>query len=74
MQCASYICSGVVKKEEHFRHYALSVPFYTHFTSPIRRYPDILVHRLLSAALEQESLDHWEQSVVKRYFSVLHVN
>jgi exoribonuclease R len=68
IQCASYICSGVVKKEEKFRHYALSVPFYTHFTSPIRRYPDILVHRLLDAALEQESLDHWEQSVVKRYF------
>ncbi|XP_046461080.1 DIS3-like exonuclease 2 isoform X2 [Daphnia pulex] len=66
MKCASYICSGVVKKEEKFRHYALSVPFYTHFTSPIRRYPDILVHRLLDAALEQESLDHWEQSVVKR--------
>uniref|UniRef100_A0A0P6GI32 DIS3 exonuclease 2 n=1 Tax=Daphnia magna TaxID=35525 RepID=A0A0P6GI32_9CRUS len=66
MKCASYICSGVVKKEEHFRHYALSVPFYTHFTSPIRRYPDILVHRLLNAALEQEALDHWNQNIIKR--------
>ncbi|KAM6918323.1 DIS3-like exonuclease 2 [Xenentodon cancila] len=51
MQMALYFCSGVVKEEQHFKHYALNVPLYTHFTSPIRRYADIIVHRLLASSL-----------------------
>ncbi|KAK3697536.1 hypothetical protein QZH41_019776 [Actinostola sp. cb2023] len=50
MKNALYFCSGSME-EERFGHYALSVPFYTHFTSPIRRFPDIIVHRLLTASL-----------------------
>src|SRR5579872_305618 len=41
--------------EENFGHFALAAPSYTHFTSPIRRYPDLIVHRILKQVLNSEN-------------------
>ena len=50
MQRAKYFCAGMLDIAK-YQHYALNVPLYTHFTSPIRRYADVLVHRQLDAIL-----------------------
>ena len=42
MTPADYVCSGTLLPEA-FAHYGLGLDFYTHFTSPIRRYADVVV-------------------------------
>ena len=51
---SQYICSGDVPEDEQ-RHSSLHLMAYTHFTSPIRRYMDLVVHRMLHAMIDKQS-------------------
>lgn len=54
MSEAEYFSTGSFTKDE-FYHYGLALNFYTHFTSPIRRYADIIVHRQLLLCCEDQN-------------------
>lgn len=52
--------------EHNHGHYGLAAQYYTHFTSPIRRYPDLLVHRMIreyTNNMSQETREHFEEVI-----------
>uniref|UniRef100_UPI00358FEBF1 DIS3-like exonuclease 1 isoform X2 n=1 Tax=Myxine glutinosa TaxID=7769 RepID=UPI00358FEBF1 len=57
-------CSSASVPQHELTHYGLALPMYTHFTSPIRRYSDILVHRQLLAVLAAENGDFEDSEVM----------
>lgn len=59
MQRAKYAVAGRISEEQR-NHYVFNLPVYTHFTTPIRRYVDIIVQRQLEAVLSDGSIEFTE--------------
>ncbi|CAL8082220.1 unnamed protein product [Calicophoron daubneyi] len=67
MNLAEYFCLGELPKDSNTLHYALNMQLYTHFTSPIRRYADIIVHRELASILADSALKTHNDTVATWY-------
>lgn len=73
MMAAEYFSSGSYGYPD-FRHYGLAVDIYTHFTSPIRRYCDVVAHRQLAGAIGYENLDLTHRDKAKMELVVRNIN
>lgn len=73
MMAAEYFSSGSYGYPD-FRHYGLAVDIYTHFTSPIRRYCDVVAHRQLAGAIGYENLDLSHRDKGKMELIVKNIN
>ncbi|XP_062845644.1 DIS3-like exonuclease 1 [Trichomycterus rosablanca] len=62
MSNALYFSTGACPEDQYF-HYGLALERYTHFTSPIRRYADIIVHRLLMTAVQSDKEECLQKSL-----------
>lgn len=61
---SQYVCSGDISADEH-SHFSLNLTVYTHFTSPIRRYLDVVVHRLLGNMIDGCKSDYSQTDVAE---------
>ena len=61
MESADYVCSGDHPAQDKHSHYSLCMTEYTHFTSPIRRYSDLVVHRMLVSAMYGQTTPPYSQ-------------
>ncbi|KAI8986518.1 hypothetical protein BDB01DRAFT_849565 [Pilobolus umbonatus] len=65
MNAKKYFCTGVFDISR-YHHYSINTPLYTHFTCPSRRYSDVIVHRQLSAYLNNEATFYLDSDAIQK--------